>query len=164
MCGTGLAREPSDQEICKEARAKTLSYFSWICPFACLNSNPSVRSNVQYVLFRVYFMCFKCIRAWLQQGQLALSGPICTVPFHILECLLHRVNTEAAARQSMHTEGHPSQVADITIIISYSLELCRSPSATGALHSSMNMVTFLIRIRTCKSCQQKMLLLHLKVF
>lgn len=45
-------------------------YFSWIYALYMFN-------------LCVYLMRCRGIRAWLQQGRLALGGPICTVPFHI---------------------------------------------------------------------------------
>lgn len=78
LCGANLARESRAIRKWREARAKTPSYFSWICAFARLSS-----TSLYTLIWCVYFMCFKGIRAWLQQGQLALSGPISTVPFHI---------------------------------------------------------------------------------
>lgn len=74
-------------------------------------------------------MHFRGIRAWPQQGRLALSGPICAVPFHVLE----RVMRRAAAQRNRRTEGRPSLVADRAIVISYSLEPCWSPSAACTL-------------------------------
>lgn len=116
----------------REASAKALLYFSWIIEFPCL----CICSNIRAVC--VSLLDFKGIRARLRQGRLAHRNPICTMPFIIPECLLHWESTVAAAQQSMHTEGHPSQGADITIIISYLSGHCWSPSATPPWHRKMH--------------------------
>lgn len=60
-----------------------------------------------------------------------------------------------------HRGTSVTSIADRTTIISYSLEHCWSPSATGALHAQTHMVPSPIKIRTCKRCHQKMSLLQL---
>lgn len=112
---------------------------------ACLSS--CVCSNICAIC--VYFMHFKGIQAWPQQGQLALSGPICTVPFHVLECVMQRVKRSGSCTaKHAHRGTSVTSIADRTIIISYSLERCWSPSATGALHPQTHMASSLIKIRT----------------
>lgn len=83
--------------------------------------------------------------------------------FPVLECVMQRLSAATAAQWSAHAEGRPSQVADRSIIISYSLERCWSPSAPKAPRTQPHKVSVLIRIQTCRKSQEEMLLLQPRV-
>lgn len=88
----------------KEARAKTLYTFLGSVCSSVLTSAYTLEHMRRLCLFHAFF---KGIRAWPQQGQLALSGPICTLPFRILECLLWR-EKHSGSCTAKHAHGGTS--------------------------------------------------------
>lgn len=102
-------------------------------------------------------ICVSCIFGASKRGRnkgswhSALLFAWCHFP--VRECVTQRLS--AAAQRSARTEGHPSQVTDRTVIISYSSARCSSPSEPGAPRTQPHMVSVLIIYQHVEKVKKK---------